>query len=219
MKKFLLYIFSAILLTGCLNYEQITTIYGNHSGKMFIHYWTNKIDLTDSTYLTKLKLFDENTIRQEYNSKFVNLNDIEIYTDYSDSTLHAKVNLTFENIDSLKFSKAFRQASISIKDLPDGNQLFSQAINSYFFGFGIEPSEYKMKYVYYLPGKIINHNGNYSSNNKVVWEFRMDQIDKIKTLSATFKPYPLKETPKIIYYLAGFVLLVVFVFIFRKRKG
>ncbi len=189
------------------------------SGKMFIHYWTNKIDLNDSTYINNIKLFDEKTIKEEYSSKFVDIKNIEIYKDFSDSTLHTKIELTFSNIDSLIQSKAFKNSGITIKDLPDGNKLFTQRVQSYSIGFGFNPADYTMKYVYYLPGKIIDHNANDLTRNRVTWEFSLDEISGSKTLSAVFKPYPLKETPPIIYYLAGFVLLVLFIFIFRKRSG
>jgi len=46
----------------------------------------------------------------------------------------------------------------------------------------------------------------------------LDEIGKGKTISVTFKPFKLKETPYWIYILAGLVLLIVIFFLVRKKK-
>jgi hypothetical protein len=219
MKKFILFSLFALIITGCLNYEQVTTVYGNMSGKMFVHYWTNAIPLDDSTFIKSLKLFNEEIIRKEYSSKFADIKNIVIYKDRTDTTLHAKIDLTFNNIDSLVHSKAFKDSRISIKNLPNGNKVFTYFVQAYTMGFGFDPKDYSMKFVYYLPGKIVNHNADDLTRNRLTWGFSLEEAKLGKALSAVFVPYPLEETPAVIYYLAGFVLLVVFVFIFRKRSG
>lgn len=219
MKKSYLLIFLSIILSGCLNYEQITTIYGNKSGKMFIHYWTNSLQLSDSSISQNIPIFNKETILNEFSSKHIDNINIEIYKDLSDSSVHAKIEFRFDNIDSLKQSKAFRNSGISIKELPDGNEVFNQFVQPFIIGFGFDPKEYQLKFVYYLPGKILKHNADKLSGHKLTWQFTMDDIKAGKMLSATFEPYPLERTPLIIYLLAGIVLLIVFFYLFRKRSG
>ncbi len=217
MKKLFAFILLSVLLAGCLNYEQITTVKADNSGKMFIHYWT-KISLPlDSTFYKRVSIFDTVYVRKEFSKPFVSLKDLESYIDYDDSTIHAKIEFSFTNIDSLNKLSAFKGASIFIKKGPGGTKIFGQSITPFFFEFGFNPSDYTMKYVYYLPGKILSSNADDVTLNRLTWKFKMSELKPGTYLKATFKPFRLKETPPWIYWLAGIVLLIVGVFLFKKK--
>ena len=90
-----------IVVSSCLNYEQVTTINTDNTGRMYVHYWIKINFNADSILINKIGLFNKNVIKKEFTSKYSKIKKIEIYKDYADSTIHVKINLTFNNFDSL----------------------------------------------------------------------------------------------------------------------
>ncbi|MCA2004538.1 MAG: LPXTG cell wall anchor domain-containing protein, partial [Ignavibacterium sp.] len=124
----------------------------------------------------------------------------------------------FSSIDSLNTIKAFAQSEFSLKDGASNQKIFTQFIPPVTTGFGIDGSKYFVKYVYEIRGDIITHNATIQDKNVLTWQYNLNEIGRGKTISVTFKPYKLKETPQWIYYLAGLVLIVVIFYLFRKKK-
>jgi hypothetical protein len=208
-----------LLLNGCLNYEQITTVKADKSGKMFIHYWTKITLPTDSTILRKVALFDTSAIRKKISKNFIRVENVEAYTDNEDSTVHIKIEFFFSNLDSLNKLEIFKSSNIHITDAPGGLKKFTQTVTPVIYGLGIDTENYTLKYVYYLPGKIYSSNANDVTLNRLTWQFKMSEVKNGLTLSATYKPFKLAETPPWIYWLAGIVLLIVLIFLFKKKEG
>lgn len=218
LTKFLLpFILLTILISGCLNYTQITTLKTDNSGTMFIHYWMEWKTEKDSLLIEKLGIFEKDSIAKEFSSDYNKITNVEVYRDFTDSTVHAKVEMSFDNLDSLNHAKAFRDANFSIKDGPDNLKIFSQFIQPIATGFGFNSKAFAITYVYYLPGEILSHNATSISNNKLTWQYNLDEIGTGKYITATYRPFKLKETPEWIYYSALFVLVVVIIFLFRKK--
>ncbi len=221
MKKKLLYIVLPsflFFLQSCLNYNQITTIRTDNSGKMYIHYWMDMDPDLDSLFLTKLGLFNEDTLDSSFSATFTNINYVNVYHDFTDSTLHSQIEFKFTDFDSLNFLQFFKHSELSIKEGPENTKIFSQFIQPVTTGFGLSKSNIDIEYVYYLPGEIIRHNANSLSRNKLIWKFTVDDISTGKTITATYIPFRLKETPVWIYSLAGIVIVIVLVFLLKKRK-
>jgi len=215
--KVILLAFS-IILSGCLNYTQVTNLKIDGSGEMFIHYWM-KIDLkNDSLIINNIGIFHADSIRKEFESKHSHIKNIEVYRDYADSTLHGKVEFTFDSIDSLNFTEPFKDSHFSFKDGPEQTKIFKQIAHSFISGFGFENKNLSIKYIYYIPGKIISHNANSKENNKLTWDYHSGDVNRDKLIEVTFVPYKLKETPVIIYYLSGLMFVIVIYFLFRKKK-
>lgn len=206
-------------LTSCLNYTQITTIRTDDSGKMYIHYWMHMDPDLDSLLLTKLGLFNEDSLKNIFESDFTNLNFTKVYHDFSDSSLHSQIEFEFTNFDSLNKLQFFKHSELSVKDGPEDTKIFSQFIQPITTTFGLYDRSLTVSHIYYLPGEIINHNANSHSRNKLTWIFNLDDIGTGKTISANYIPFRLKETPRWIYYLAGMVIIIVLVFLLRKRKN
>ncbi len=206
-----------LLIPGCLNYTQVTTIRTDGSGEMFIHYWTYWTSEEDTVIFNKLGIFNPDSIRSEFSSIHNEITNVEVYRDFSDSTIHAKVELTFNSIDSLNQSRAFKGANFSIVDGPEKTKIFSQFIAPFATGFGLNTEKFKLRYIYYLPGDIIKHNANSLSNNKLTWEYNLSEIGLGKQISATYIPFRLKQTPTWIYILALIVIIVVVIFLFKKK--
>lgn len=208
----------SLFLSGCLNYEQITTLKIDGSGEMYIHYWFKVQNQHDSLVMAKVGIFSPDSIRKEYSSKHLNLENIEVYTDSTDSTMHAKIELTFAKFDSLNSASAFKDVNFTFKRVDKNTMVFSQFIPPLATGFGVNGQLFKISYVYYIPGEILSHNAMNRSNNKLTWDYNLTEIGPGKTISATFRPFKLKETPIWIYYAALLVISVVIFYLFKKKK-
>jgi len=207
-----------LFLTSCINYNQITTIKTDNSGKMYIHYWMNIDPDLDSLLLTKLGLFNEDALDSNFNKSFTSINYVSVYHDYIDSTLHTQIEFEFTYFDSLNLLQFFKHSELSIKEGPEDTKIFSQFIQPITSGIGLSDNTFNIEYIYYLPGEIVNHNANSLSRNKLTWKFSLDDIGTGKTISATYIPFRLKETPIWIYSLAGIVIIIVLIFLLKKSK-
>ena len=219
MIKFLCVLVPLLFLTGCLNYYQETKLYTDGSGNMKIDYWMllpNKesIDLAD-----KLGIFNPDSIRSQFSSSFNKIENVEVYKDTVDSTTHAIIEFTFSNIDLLNKSKAFSDYNFKFTSSSTGYINFSQFIPPIATGFGIDANNYSVTYKYIFSGDIITHNAQEMSGRTLTWKYKLSEIGGGKSISVTFKPFKLKETPSWIYWLSGFVLIVVIYFLIRKRKN
>ena len=218
IKKLLLIVLLSFTLSGCLNYTQVTTLKIDGSGDMYIHYWM-KVDFdNDTTVVNRLGIFNADSIRNEFASDYSKIKNIEVYNDYADSTIHGKVEISFSSIDSLNLAERFKDSQFSYKDGTDDTKVFKQVAHSFVTGFGFENQKLSVKYIYYIPGKILTHNANLKENNKLTWEYNSGESNRDKNIEVTFIPYKLKETPVIIYYMAGLMIIIVIFFLFRKKK-
>ncbi|MDO8550009.1 MAG: hypothetical protein Q7S39_07665 [Ignavibacteria bacterium] len=212
-------LFSILLsIAGCLNYTQEVHLYPDGSGKMKINYWMNLPENEDTTTINKIGIFNRELIEKEFSSAYTVLNNVEVYIDSVDSTTHALIDLNFAHIDSLNNVKVFEDFQFSLKDGASGQKIFSQFIPPIATGFGIDGSEYIITYVYKFSGTIITHNAQIEDGQTLTWNYTLAEIGSGKTISVTFRPFKLKETPYWIYVLSGIVLLIVIIFLFRKKK-
>jgi hypothetical protein len=222
MKKFLIYLgilVLGLLFVSCLNYTQVTTIRTDNSGKMYIHYWMEIDPDLDSLLLTKLGLFNKDSLQSIFKADYTELNYANVYHDYSDSSLHGQIEFEFTNFDSLNKLQFFRHSELTVKDGPENTKIFSQFIQPFTTNLGFYNKNLSISYIYYLPGEIINHNANSLFRNKLTWIFDLDNIGTGKTITATYIPFKLKETPIWIYILAGLVIFVVTFFLLKKSRN
>jgi len=168
--------------------------------------------------LDKIGIFNPDSIRSEFSSIYSMIENIEVFSDSTDSTMHTLIELSFESIDSLNQTRAFKESNFSLKDGASGQKIFSQFIPPIATGFGIDGSAYTVTYKYTFSGEIITHNATTVEDRVLIWTYNLSEIGSGKTISVTFRPYKLKETPYWIYVLSGLVLLIVIIFLFRKKK-
>jgi|GEM_PF-258399 len=204
-------------INGCLNYTQITTIKKDGSGSMFIHYWMKWTSHRDSLIVEQLGIFNKDSVHKEFSSEYSAIRNVEVYKDFYDSTIHAKIELNFSSLDSLNATPAFRKSELSIKDGAKNTKIFSQFIPPIATGFGFESKNFLITYIYYLPGEILSHNARDIVRNELTWKYNLDEIGTGKYITATYRPFKLKETPIWIYISGLFVLIVVIVYLFSKR--
>ena len=218
MKFRIFYLFPLLLLlSSCLNYTQITTIKTDGSGNMFIHYWIKWATPKDSSIVEQLGIFSKDSVAKEFSSEYSAITNVEVYKDPADSSIHAKVELNFNSLDSLNLTPAFRKSELSIKDGSKNTKIFSQFIPAIATGFGFESKNFSITYIYYLPGEILSHNATEIVRNKLTWKYSLDEIGTGKFITATYRAFKLKETPTWIFICALFVLVVVIIYLFSKR--
>ncbi|MFZ5948884.1 MAG: hypothetical protein ACOYU5_13090 [Stygiobacter sp.] len=215
--KFLLIPILLFISNACLDYTQITTIKTDGSGNMFIHYFMKWTNPKDSTIIEQLGIFNKDSVYKEFSSQFSNITNVEVYQNPGDSTLHAKVELNFSTLDSLNLTPAFRKSQLTVKDGEKNIKIFSQFIPPIATGFGFENKNFSLTFIYYLPGEILSHNAVEQYRNRLTWKYSLSEIGMGKFITATYRPFKLKETPIWIYIIALFVLSVVLVYLFSKR--
>jgi len=207
-----------LLITGCLNFYQEVKLYPDGSGRMHIDYWMKILNKESETVINDIGIFNSDSIKSEFQSKHITIETIAVYHDTTDSTTHALIDFSFDHIDSLNKTKAFRDADFSFKKSSAGEIVFTQSVPPIASGFGIDAAGFRIVYSYTFSGDIISHNAHNSEGRKLIWEYNLSEIGGGKTISVTFKPFKLKETPNWIYYLSGAVLLLVLIFLFKKKK-
>ena len=216
--KIIVFICLLVLVSGCLNYIQDVNLYADGSGKMRITYWMKLPDPENVKVLDRIGLFNPDSIRNEFTSKYNTIDDINVYSDTTDSTTHAIIELSFPSIDSLNNTKAFASSNFSLQDGTSGQKVFTQFIAPIATGFGLDGSNFNVTYKYTFAGDVITDNATSNDGRTLIWKYSLSEIGNGKTISVTFKPFRLKETPPWIYILMGFVLLIVIIFLVRKKK-
>jgi hypothetical protein len=185
---------------------------------MTINYWMRVPDSASIKILDRIGIFNADSVRKEFSSKYTKIENTEVFSDSTDSTTHAIINLSFTNIDSLNNIKAFSEANFSLRDGAADQKIFSQFIPPIATGFGMDGSDYNVTYKYKFSGEIVTHNATEVNGRVLIWHYSLTDIGRGKTISVTFRPYKLKETPFWIYIVSGLVLLIVIIFLFRKKK-
>jgi hypothetical protein len=214
----LLVVLLLFYVTSCLNYVQEVTLYPDGSGKMHIDYWMELPDEESRSVANNIGIFNADSIRNEFSSPYNKIENIEVYTDTTDSTTHAIIDLSFNRIDSLNLTKAFSDARFTFREGNSGEINFTQFVPPFATGFGIDAREYNISYKYTFSGKILSHNAHQVNKKTLIWNYSLADIGGGKTISVIFRPYKLKETPDWIYMLTGAVLALVIFFLFRKQK-
>ena len=208
-----------ITFSSCLNYYQEVTLYPDGSGKMRIDYWMRFVNEESERVVDNLGIFNPDSIQSGFQSIYSKVENVNVYRDTTDFTTHAIIDISFTHIDSLNKTKVFSEYNFSFVEKTGGQILFSQFIPPITTGFGIDASTFAVTYKYTIPGEILSHNAHQVSGKSLTWRYNLSEIGGGKTISVTFQPYRLKETPVWIYFLSGAVLLLVIFFLLKKRKS
>lgn len=185
---------------------------------MFLHYWTDWKSTEDSVALSNMEIFNPDSVKSEFSAPFIEIDNLEVYKQRSDSTIHTKVEISYQHIDSLNNIHILKLSRFSLLQGPNDTEIFSQFVPPLVEGFGSDKSPKYLEYIYYLPGKITNHNADQQDKNKLTWIIKGEELGTGKYLTATYMPFRLKETPKWVYYSAILVFLIVLYFLFRRDK-
>lgn len=180
----LLLISSLMILSGCVNLEQKTSLKSDGSGTMKIHYWSKSSNITGDE-LAGFG-FTEDKIKQNYSSSNTETENISIEKKDSDSTTHVNLDLKFKDINKLTDAKAFAKIKASWKEGKDGME-FKYILNadtSNAKQFGME--SYKLNYEFEFPSEVISTNGK-MDGNKVSWNKTVADLKEDVEMTATLK--------------------------------
>lgn len=185
---------------------------------MIVKYWMKIPEGDTARFIQQYGIFNKDSIKGEYSSPFTKVENIKVYADTTDTTMHALIEFRFSSIDSLNKLKRFSQSAFSFADGASGQKVFTQFIAPLAVGFGTDTSSLTLTYVYTFPGEIIAHNAHTVNGKTLTWKYKQMEVGQGKTISVTFRPYKLQETPMWIYSLCGIVLVLVIIFLFKKKK-
>ena len=216
---FLSLFFMVAVFNSCLNYYQEVTLYPDGSGKMRIDYWMKFINEESEKVVDNLGIFNPDSIRSGFQSAYSKVENVNVYRDTTDFSTHAVIDISFNHIDSLNKTKVFAEYNFYFQEKTQGQIVFSQFIPPIATGFGIDASTFNVTYQYTISGDVLSHNAHQVSGKTLTWRYSLSEIGGGKTISVTFQPYKLKETPTWIYILSGAVLLLVLFFLLKKRKS
>jgi hypothetical protein len=220
MKTILKIIFLLLIsITACINYKQDVTLNPDGSGIMKIEYWMKLPDDGSRKMTDNFGIFNQDSISNKFTSRYSKIENVVVYLDSIDTTMHTIVELTFDRIDSLNRTKMFVDSKFIFREETSGQIVFSQFIPPIATGFGINTDVYSVVYSYTFSGTIINHNAHEVSDNTLTWRYSLAEIGVGKSIEVTFRPFKLEKTPDWIYMLTGAVLALVIFFLFRRKRG
>ncbi len=209
------------LFAGCLDYQQEVSLNPNGSGDMSVRYWMKIQDSASLSSVKEISFFNKDSLKESFTSKFIKLKEIKTFIDTTNMTYHVDITLSFTHIDSLNKTKPFAESNFSLQDGAVGQKIFTQYIPPAASGMAIDASRFHVTFIYSFPGEMITHNATKfdPKKNNYIWTYSLAELGKGKTISVTYRAFKLKETPVWIFYLSGTVLIIVIIFLFRKRKN
>lgn len=166
----------ALYLSGCVNYDQKTTLKEDGSGSMKVHYWTSMKNFSMGSTLGKFE-FEEAKAKGKYESGNTTVKSVKVEEKTDDSTKHVYVELEFKDINKLSGASGFEGVKSTWKESPDGMELKyivpMDTSNSKQMG----ASEYKITYEFEMPAEIVSTNGT-KDGQKVKYSYTMADLSK-----------------------------------------
>jgi uncharacterized lipoprotein YehR (DUF1307 family) len=179
-------ILTAFLLSGCVNYEQKTTLNADGSGSMTIHYWTKMSNFSMGNTLGKFD-FDEKKAKENYSSSNTEVKSVKMEDKLDDSTKHVYVELTFKDINKLPDAKGFSEVKPSWKEGKDGMELKYMLLKDTSAAKNMGAGEYAITYTFEMPGEIISTNATKKDGKTLTWEYKVSDLSKEIELTANVK--------------------------------
>ncbi|MGH2575566.1 MAG: hypothetical protein ACRDFC_07695 [Ignavibacteria bacterium] len=180
-----LFFLAALYLSGCVNYEQKTTLKEDGSGSMKIHYWSKMSNFSMGTTLGKFD-FDEKKAKENFTSSNTEVTSTKMEDKLDDSTKHVWVELTFKNINEIDRAKGFEGVKTSWKESADGMELKYTLLKDTSAASNMGASEYKVIYTFDMPSEIVSTNGK-KDGQSITWEYRVSDLGKDNDMTANVK--------------------------------
>lgn len=207
---------AAIIVAGCINYDQEVTLNADGSGTVMVHYTS---DDPEGTQAPKLA-FTEEDITNEYANSNVTVRDINVVIPAEGETgsHEATYYLDFDNVADLNgygvFAVEDKMTQVFSLADTDDTAVFTQTCN---LTMDVEDTsgltDYKFTYSLTCPGNVIETNGTVAADGKTVtWEYPLpDLINKTVEMTASYeKP---AGAPGAGGLLAGGIITILFIII------
>ena len=209
-------VLTAFLLSGCVNYDQKTTLNGDGSGSMKIHYWSKMSNFSMGTSLGKFD-FDEKKAKENYASGNTDVKSVKMEDKLDDSTKHVYLELSFKDINKLSDAKGFNSVVTSWKEGKDGMELKYTLLKDTSAAKNMGASEYTVTYTFEMPAEIVSTNASKKDGKTLTWEYKVSDLGKDIEMTANVK----KESGKfcgIIGAIIGTGLIGMAYYTGRNRK-
>ena len=158
----------AVIITGCVNYEQKTKLNADGSGTMTVHYWAKMSAFSMGTTLGKFE-FEESKAKEKYKSGNTEVKSVTVADKpEDDSTKHVTVELSFKDITKLSDAKGFEGLKPTWKETSDGMELKYTVPKDTANSNQMGASDYKIIYEFDMPSEIVSTNGQ-KDGQKVKW--------------------------------------------------
>lgn len=205
----------ALLLPGCLNYEQHTVLSEDGSGTISIHYSIaeNVMSWMESGNLA----FTEDKVREQYKGDGVDIESVSITTEAEDSTRHVRVDLSFNDFAELSKLQSFR--NMEFKWLREGDVFrFSQKLGANGSSQDASLDAFKVKYSYEFPGDILQSNADSTDGRKAFWVFNLSEMNKDHVITARISAGSGSSVMWVLGVIGVVVVLIVIFAVVRRRK-
>lgn len=175
-----------LYLSGCVNYDQKTTLNADGSGSMKIHYWSKMSNFSMGTALGKFD-FDEKKAKENYSSSNTEVKSISVEDKLDDSTRHVNIELTFKDINKLPDAKGFSGVKPSWKESADGMELKYILLKDTSAAKNMGASEYTVTYTFEMPAEIVSTNAASKDGKTLKWEYKVSDLGKDIEMTANVK--------------------------------
>lgn len=220
MKSFILSLFVVlclVLVNGCVNVEQKTTLKEDGSGSIKLHYWTSMKNLSMGDEIGGFS-FSESGVKSNYTAAGIEPSDIKVTENTDDSTKHVNLNVTFKDFNKLSDAKGFAKSKTSWAKGKDGMDYKYTLLKDTANAGGMGMEEFKLTYETTFPAEVTATNGT-KDGMKVTWNKTVADLKNDVDMTATVKSEGGKKCG-----LFGMELPVVvglglmFAFTFRNKK-
>jgi len=179
-------VIAAFLISGCVNYEQDTTLNMDGSGSMKIHYWSKMSNFSMGTSLGKFD-FDETKAKNNYSSSNTDVKSVKMEDKLDDSTKHVYVELTFKDINKLSDAKGFKSVNPSWKESDDGMELKYVLLKDTSAAKNMGASDYTVTYTFEMPSEIVSTNATKKDGKTLTWDYKVSDLGKDIEMTAVVK--------------------------------
>lgn len=179
-------VIAAFLISGCVNYDQKTTLNEDGSGSMSIHYWSKMSNFSMGTSLGKFD-FDEKKAKSNYSSSNTDVKSVKMEDNLDDSTKHVYVELTFKDINKLPEAKGFSSVKPSWKEGDDGMELKYVLLKDTSAAKNMGAGDYTVTYTFEMPAEIVSTNASKKDGKTLTWEYKVSDLGKDIEMTAVVK--------------------------------
>jgi hypothetical protein len=206
----------ALLLPGCLNYEQHTVLSEDGSGTLTIHY---SIAENVLSWMSDGNLsFTEEQVREQYSGEGVSIETIRISTEAADSSRHVHAELQFDDIEKLSKLRGFK--SMEFHWLREGDQFrFRHKLGAASSSGDASLDAFTVRYSYEFPGDILESNADSTAGRTAYWRFRLSELNADHVLTASISAAAGGSTIYVLVVIGVFVLLIAIFALRRRRKS
>ncbi|MCX7878796.1 MAG: hypothetical protein N2510_09195 [Ignavibacteria bacterium] len=210
----LLLLFFILFISGCVNYEQKTTLKEDGSGSMKIHYWSEMKNFSMGTTLGKFD-FDESKAKDKYSSSNTTVNSVKVEDKLDDSTKHVWLELDFKDINKISDAKGFDGVNATWTEVSDGMQLKYVVPKDTSAAGQMNAGQYSLTYEFTMPSEIVSTNGT-KDGQTVKYSYKLSDLNKDLEMTITVK----KAKGKLcgIIGFAASVLIIGYAYFRQRRK-